>query len=91
MSVALWLVDAATTLRGMARDYTDDANDIHLLTHGAIVVLLRQATLTTPPTEMALSAALTVSAQELADVEERIPPLLHRRRLDWNLSATTTN
>ena len=85
MSVALWLIDAADTLRGMAaRDYTDDANDIHLLTHGAIVVLLRQRTLAAPPTELALAAALTVSAQELAEAEGSTPALVSPRCLEWS-------
>ena len=85
MSVALWLIDAAGVLRCMAaRDYTDDANDIHLLTHGAIVVLLRQRTLAAPPSERALAAALIVSAQELAEAEESTPPMVTPRCLEWS-------
>lgn len=87
MTVALWLVDAAATLRGMARDYTNDANDVHLLTHGAILVLLRQRTVATPPTEIALAAALTVSAQELAESEETAPPMVSARHLAWTSPA----
>lgn len=87
MTVALWLIDAADTLRGMAREYTDDANDIHLLTHGAIVVLLRRKTLSAPPTETALAAALMVSAQELAEVEESGPPMVNPRYLEWTSPA----
>ncbi|MFT3729237.1 MAG: hypothetical protein QM759_15550 [Terricaulis sp.] len=83
MSVALWLLDAAETLRGMARDYTEDNNDVHLLTHGAIVILLRQRTFHAPPTEAALAAALTVSAQELAEAEEATPLMVSPRFLEW--------
>jgi hypothetical protein len=87
MSVALWLIDAAETLRGMARDYTDDSNDIHLLTHGAVLVLLRQKTIATPPTENALAAALTVSAQELAEAEGAAPAMVSSRHLGWSSHA----
>lgn len=87
MSVALWLTDAADALRGMARDYTDDSNDIHLLTHGAILVLLRQRTVAAPPTQTALAAALTVSAQELAEAEASAPPLVSARSLGWSSHA----
>ncbi len=87
MSVAVWLVDAADTLRGMARDYTDDNNDVHLLTHGAIVLLLRQRSFRAPPTERALAAALTLAAQELAEAEEATPPMVSPRFLEWTSHA----
>lgn len=87
MSVAIWLVDAADTLRGMAREYTEDENDIHLLTHGAILVLLRQRTMRAAPTEVTLAAALTVSAHELAEAEQATPPMVSRRSLEWTSHA----
>ena len=40
--MATVLVDAGETLRQMARRYTDDINEAHLLTHGAVVWLLHQ-------------------------------------------------
>lgn len=83
MSVALWLIDAAETLRGMARAYTDDANDVHMLTHGAIIVLLRQNGVHAPPSQAALATALTVSAQELAEAEDSPPPMVTPRSLEW--------
>ena len=87
MSVALWLLDVGDTLRTMARSYTDDANDVHLLTHGAIVVLLRQKDVATPPSEGALAAALTVSAQQLAASEEAAAPMVSSRHLAWTSPA----
>ena len=42
MSVATVLADAGEMLREMARGYTEDINEAHLLTHGAVVWLLHQ-------------------------------------------------
>lgn len=40
--MATVLVDAGDSLREIAQRYTDDLNEAHLLTHGAVVWLLRR-------------------------------------------------
>ena len=87
MSMAIKLVEASTQLRQMARYYTDDLNDIHLLTHGAIVWILRGPRASEALSSSAdLAAALCASARSLSQSDELIGVV--PRPVSWRLEAT---
>jgi hypothetical protein len=86
MSLAIRLVEASAQLRQMARYYSDDANEIHALTHGAIVWILRRPrALDALASNADLAAALCASARALSNSDELIgaPP----RPLSWRGQA----
>jgi hypothetical protein len=88
MTIAIRLVEASTQLRHMARYYTDDANDIHLLTHGAIIWILQRPRCYDALISSAdLAAALCASARSLSESDELIgaPP----KPVSWRLPATS--
>jgi hypothetical protein len=70
MCIAAWLVDASIRVRLMARYYSDDANEIYLLTHCAVVWLLRHERAAAAPVSHAdLAAALCAAAHRLGATE----------------------
>jgi hypothetical protein len=72
MCIAARLVDAAGQLRLMARYYSDDANEIHLITHWAVLWLLRRERAENLTVSQAdLAAALCAAAHQLAAEQQR--------------------
>jgi len=71
MSDAAWIVDAGNRLRAMARYYTDDTNDAHLLAHYGVIWLMLEGR--EQPLNADLAAALCASARGLSAERRTLP------------------